>query len=65
MRNEECNRFTGEKIGAFEKHSKGIGRKVLEKQGWSDGQGLGSSKTGIAEALKGVGKKPYDKQGLG
>ncbi|XP_035827157.1 G patch domain-containing protein 3 isoform X2 [Aplysia californica] len=56
---------SGAAIGAFERHTKGIGRKVMEKQGWREGQGLGSSKPGITEALRGEGQRPHDKQGLG
>ncbi|XP_059164402.1 G patch domain-containing protein 3-like [Physella acuta] len=56
---------TQPKIGAFECYSKGIGRKLLESQGWQEGQGLGRNKKGIAEALTGKGQKPYNKRGLG
>ncbi|CAF2970316.1 unnamed protein product [Rotaria sp. Silwood2] len=55
------------RIGAFEKHTKGIGRRLLERDGWRDGQGLGSSVTGISEALTADGGKLSikDKTGLG
>ena len=43
----------------------GIGRKVLEKQGWEEGKGLGGSKTGITEALDNDGQNPRDRSGLG
>lgn len=56
---------TQHKIGAFECYSKGIGRKLLESQGWQEGQGLGRNKMGISEALTGKGQKPYNKRGLG
>ncbi|XP_044291266.1 G patch domain-containing protein 3 [Varanus komodoensis] len=52
-------------IGNFEKHTKGIGRKVMEKQGWSEGLGLGSSNSGIAEALDNEGQDPKCKRGFG
>ena len=43
----------------------GIGRKVLEKQGWKEGQGLGSTIRGIADALDNEGQVPSDKRGIG
>ena len=51
------------KIGAFEKHTKGFGRKLMEKQGWKDGEGLGSTYKGMAEALDNEGQT--DRGGLG
>ncbi|CAL1532300.1 unnamed protein product [Lymnaea stagnalis] len=53
------------KIGAFEQYTKGFGRKVMEYQGWQEGQGLGSSRPGIVDALKCEGQKPFNKRGLG
>ncbi|KAH9515528.1 G patch domain-containing protein 3 [Bulinus truncatus] len=52
-------------IGAFEKYSKGIGRRIMEKHGWTDGTGLGSSQHGIVSALKGEGQSGHNKRGLG
>jgi hypothetical protein len=43
----------------------GIGRKVLEKQGWKDGAGLGSTIVGIADALENEGQPPTCKKGFG
>lgn len=51
------------KIGAFEKHTKGFGRRLMEKQGWKDGEGLGSTYKGMAEALDNEGQT--DRGGLG
>lgn len=53
------------KIGKFESHTKGVGRKILEKQGWQEGQGLGSTIKGIAEALENDGQNPRDRKGFG
>ncbi|XP_062996546.1 G patch domain-containing protein 3 [Elgaria multicarinata webbii] len=55
----------GQQIGNFEKYTKGIGRKVMEKQGWSEGLGLGSSNSGMAEALDNEGQNPKCKRGFG
>ncbi|XP_067867516.1 G patch domain-containing protein 3 [Heterodontus francisci] len=52
-------------IGGFERYTKGIGRKVMEKQGWKDGQGLGSSSSGLADALENDGQNPKCKRGFG
>uniref|UniRef100_A0A8C8ZG80 G-patch domain containing 3 n=1 Tax=Prolemur simus TaxID=1328070 RepID=A0A8C8ZG80_PROSS len=52
-------------VGTFERHTKGIGRKVMERQGWAEGQGLGSRSSGMPEALDGDGQHPRCKHGLG
>ncbi|KAK7488497.1 hypothetical protein BaRGS_00020282 [Batillaria attramentaria] len=61
---EQTDRFSAG-IGKFERHTKGIGRKILEKQGWTEGEGLGSTIHGIADALDNEGQHPRDKKGLG
>ncbi|XP_028837033.1 G patch domain-containing protein 3 [Denticeps clupeoides] len=53
------------KIGSFEKFTKGVGRRVMEKQGWKEGEGLGHSQTGMAEALENEGQHPNCKRGFG
>ncbi|XP_074642547.1 G patch domain-containing protein 3-like [Tubulanus polymorphus] len=53
------------RIGSFEKFTKGFGRKLMEKQGWKDGQGLGSSFPGMAEALENDGQNPKCRHGFG
>ncbi|XP_052247176.1 G patch domain-containing protein 3-like [Dreissena polymorpha] len=52
-------------IGNFEAHTKGVGRRILETQGWTDGEGLGSTIRGRAEALDSEGQNPRDRKGLG
>ncbi|KAM8787907.1 G patch domain-containing protein 3 [Rhynchonycteris naso] len=52
-------------VGTFERHTKGIGRKVMERQGWAEGQGLGSQCSGVPEALDNDGQHPRCKHGLG
>ncbi|KAM4632660.1 G patch domain-containing protein 3 [Polymixia lowei] len=52
-------------IGNFEKFTKGVGRRVMEKQGWKDGEGLGNSQAGIPEALENEGQHPNCKRGFG
>uniref|UniRef100_A0A3Q4FY19 G patch domain containing 3 n=1 Tax=Neolamprologus brichardi TaxID=32507 RepID=A0A3Q4FY19_NEOBR len=37
-------------IGRFERFTKGFGRRVMEKHGWREGEGLGNSQIGISEA---------------
>ncbi|XP_072033929.1 G patch domain-containing protein 3-like [Amphiura filiformis] len=56
--------FTGG-LGNFEKHTKGVGRKVMEKQGWKEGQGIGKNASGMADALDNEGQTSRDKRGLG
>ena len=43
----------------------GIGRKVLTRQGWREGRGLGPKQAGMAEALENDGQTSKDKKGLG
>ncbi|KAF7660060.1 hypothetical protein LDENG_00288500 [Lucifuga dentata] len=52
-------------IGSFERFTKGVGRRVMEKQGWKDGEGLGSSQIGIPDALANEGQHPNCKRGFG
>lgn len=52
-------------IGSFEKHTKGIGRSIMEKLGWKEGDGLGRSIIGRAEPIDDAGQKPFDKRGFG
>uniref|UniRef100_A0A8C0GRP5 G-patch domain containing 3 n=1 Tax=Chelonoidis abingdonii TaxID=106734 RepID=A0A8C0GRP5_CHEAB len=49
----------------FGNRLKNIPRKVLERQGWMEGRGLGSSNSGMAEALDSEGQHPKCKRGLG
>lgn len=53
------------KIGEFEKHTRGIGRKVMEMSGWKDGDGLGKTIKGLPDALYNEGQGPADKRGFG
>uniref|UniRef100_A0A8C5K120 G patch domain containing 3 n=1 Tax=Jaculus jaculus TaxID=51337 RepID=A0A8C5K120_JACJA len=62
---EEDGSVIGHQVGTFERHTKGIGRKVMERQGWAEGQGLGSRCSGVPEALDGDGQHPRCKRGLG
>lgn len=64
-RNNEQSTSGQSKIGKFEVHTKGIGRKILEKQGWTEGSGVGSSVQGMSEALENEGQPPSVKTGLG
>jgi len=43
----------------------GFGRRVMEKQGWKDGESLGSSQVGITDALESEGQHPNCKRGFG
>ncbi|XP_021056453.1 G patch domain-containing protein 3 [Mus pahari] len=62
---QEDGSVLGCQVGTFERHTKGIGRKVMERQGWAEGQGLGSRCSGVPEALDGDGQHPRCKRGLG
>ncbi|XP_075051886.1 LOW QUALITY PROTEIN: G patch domain-containing protein 3 [Mixophyes fleayi] len=52
-------------LGNFERYTKGVGRKLMERQGWTEGDGLGASGTGMPEALENEGQKPKCRRGLG
>ncbi|KAG7242221.1 hypothetical protein INR49_024267 [Caranx melampygus] len=56
---------SSQSIGSFERFTKGVGRRVMEKQGWKDGEGLGHSQAGIPEALENEGQHPNCKRGFG
>ncbi|XP_069893640.1 G patch domain-containing protein 3 [Dipodomys merriami] len=62
---QEDGSLTSGQVGTFERHTKGIGRRVMERQGWAEGQGLGSTCSGVPEALDGDGQHPRCKRGLG
>ncbi|CAN7986856.1 unnamed protein product [Ixodes hexagonus] len=61
------------RLASFERHtkasghiwraSKGFGSRILEGQGWSQGQGVGRG--GIAEPIEDSGRHPWDRSGLG
>jgi hypothetical protein len=50
-------------IGDFEKHTLGVGRKLMERQGWKDGAGLGSKLAGISHPVTASGSA--NRAGLG
>ena len=68
MRNSEALReqsgIDENHIGFFEKFTKGVGRKILEKQGWTEGEGIGMQQ-GIAEPITEDWKHPNDRSGFG
>ncbi len=51
------------RVGSFESHTKGIGRRLLEDSGWKDGDGLGSRRQGRPEAVDSRGQ--HGRSGLG
>ncbi|XP_034553627.1 G patch domain-containing protein 3 [Notolabrus celidotus] len=56
---------SSQSIGSFERFTKGFGRRLMEKQGWKDGEGLGHSQIGIPDALESEGQHPNCKRGFG
>ncbi|KAI1894935.1 hypothetical protein AGOR_G00120880 [Albula goreensis] len=52
-------------IGNFERFTKGVGRRLMERQGWRDGDGLGQSRAGMPDALETEGQHPKCKRGFG
>ena len=51
---------------AFERHSNGVGRRIMEKQGWSCGEGLGNGrKEGRKQAIEARGQVASCKRGVG
>ncbi|XP_055335146.1 LOW QUALITY PROTEIN: G patch domain-containing protein 3-like [Paramacrobiotus metropolitanus] len=59
------NNFVQCKIGGFEKHTKGFGRKIMERSGWKEGRGLGKWREGMADALASEGQQAWSKKGVG
>jgi hypothetical protein len=45
----------GGRVGDFEKHTLGVGRKLMERQGWTEGSGLGSKLAGISRPVAATG----------
>ncbi|XP_063309526.1 G patch domain-containing protein 3 [Pelobates fuscus] len=52
-------------VGGFEQHTKGIGRRLMERHGWTEGTGLGARGAGMTDALENDGQNPKCKRGLG
>lgn len=52
-------------VGPFELHTRGIGRRLMERTGWRDGSGLGPKQKGIAKPIESEGQQPKERKGLG
>lgn len=53
------------RIGYFERFTKGFGRRILEHQGWSEGHGVGKTRQGLSEPIESDGQHPKDRSGFG
>uniref|UniRef100_G3MM85 G-patch domain-containing protein n=1 Tax=Amblyomma maculatum TaxID=34609 RepID=G3MM85_AMBMU len=53
------------RLATFEKHTKGFGSRILKEQGWSEGEGVGRTKEGIAIPIDDAGQHPWDRSGFG
>jgi len=52
-------------FGAFEKHTKGVGLKLLTKVGYEEGKGLGIEGQGIIDPIEVVERPRYFELGYG
>lgn len=59
------NDITLNKIGGFEKYTRGFGGRLMRKLGWKEGGSLGSSQLGVTEPVVADGQLPKCKRGLG
>ena len=53
------------RVGGFERHTRGFGGHLMRHQGWKEGQGLGNSCVGLAKPIEAEGHSPVSKRGLG
>jgi tuftelin-interacting protein 11 len=63
FQNDKKGKKPDNDFGKWEKHTKGIGMKLLKKMGWKEGQGLGLEGQGITRPVEAV-KRARDTQGL-
>ena len=52
--NSMGNKKVNNEIGTWEKHTKGIGQKLMEKMGWEKGKGIGKDLQGRAVPVEAV-----------